>query len=964
MVLSQGRFSPAQQAIPAIAEEPARRSTALLAGTDGGFLKKKFLLCLFALLFSLPLLSFSFGKNKAVYRSLEWQVIETNDFLVYFTLGSESPAREAALIAEAAYGRLTKRLKVVPDEKIKIFIYRNRIDFEQTNITPELITEGVGGFTEPLKDRVVLPVFTNRDYFAHVIEHELTHRFQFEVLYGGFGKSYKLARSVLLPQWFMEGMADHEPVDEDRSVTDMLLRDATINNMTHSLDMLGGFSYSDGRNVVEMYKESKSFFDFISEKYGEEKIGAIMREFNVISMTCDQAIFNAVGVTQDELNLKWQYWLKDKYWAQAVGKQRASDFSSPLTGATRQMQVNNTAPAYSPDGSKVYYISDRNNYQSLRCLDLKNSYDFELIGYDFDSIAGSGGPAVSADGRFLVFAAKLAGKQQLRLYSLSDRRIITSFDCGLDAVYSPVFSGDRLIFAGEVKGTSDLYAARPDGSGFEQLTADRYDDSEPVVTDGGDSVFYVSRRGGKRLLVKLSGLLSGKRSEKVLTPASFNTINPCVGAGGKVLCSSDMNGIFDLYLFDPADAAFRQITSVSGGCFSPEYSPATGQVVFSYFEQGCNNLYRMKYPDETSLRRVAPAVASAEALVPEASEVKFGNLPSRKYEPAITPDVLFFLLGYDSSAGLMGGGITQASDLLGENSISVYGININGLQSGITAAYQNASGLPGFGLVFSSWRNYFEETGADKNPADYWIEDTALTIPLTFPVDRFRRFELFVSAGIETRSYSSGVPGDQYARPVSSAGMAWTEDHLAYNVTEPCSGGAFAARLVHGDYILGGAKRFTELDLERRDYFCVNRETLLANRFYAGISADTERNEYGLGGMFTLRGFPNNDMQGNNILLWNLEARITLIDNIDYGFAPLNWLLLKKIALGVFSDTGVVCDGFGGLAAGSFRNSVGLGLRVHVFPLMSAPVVLRLDLGRRTDRASEGIFYISLGHLY
>ncbi len=963
MVSSPELYSPVPPATPAIAGAPAKKNIALHAGIDGGCLKKNILLFLAVFLLALPVIAFSFGKNKVVYRKLEWQVLETNNFLVYYTIGSESPAREAALIAEGAYTRLSKRFKVIPEEKIKLFIYRNRIDFEQTNITSEIITEGVGGFTEPLKDRVVLPVFTNRDYFAHVIEHELTHRFQFEILYSGFGKSYKLVRSVLLPQWFMEGMADHEPFDEDKSVTDMLLRDAVTNNMTHPVDMLGGFSYSDGRNVVEMYKESKSFFDFIAEKYGEDKIGAIMREFYILSMTCDQALFNATGVTQDELNTKWQYWLKDKYWAQAVGRKRAGDFASPVTADTKQMQVHNTGAVFSPDGGKLFYISDRNNYQSIRCRELKTRSDYELIGYDFDSIAGAGGGlAVSPDGKHLAFAGKIAGKQMLRIFSTAGGSPIASFDCGLDAVYSPAFSGDRIIFAGEARGTSDLYSSRIDGSGLEQLTDDRYDDADPVPLDGGDSVVYVSRRGGKRVLVRLSGLLTGKKSEKVLTPASFDTINPCVVPGGKFLCSSDMNGIFDLYIFNPEAGSFLQVTSVSGGCFSPDFSVVSKNLVFSYYEQGCYNLYQMKYPEENLLKSVAPPDSKAPAE--ELPEVKFGNLISRKYEPALTPDVLFFLLGYDSSAGLMGGGITQASDLLGENSISIYGLDVNGLQTGITAAYQNTSGIPGFGLVFSSWRNFYAETASNGGPASYWIEDTALALPLYFPVDRFRRLEFFISAGVETKSYFDGIPGDQYVRPVNTIGAVWTEDRVSYNVTEPCSGSAFAAQIIHGDYVFGGAKRYTELDLERRDYICVNRETVLANRLYAGVSADTERGDFGLGGMLTLRGYPNNDMLGNNIFLWNLEARVTLIDNIDYGFPPSNWLLLKKIALGIFSDTGAAWDGYGLFPLSSLKNSVGIGLRVHVFPLMSTPVVLRLDLGRRTDTDSQGIFYVGVGHLF
>ncbi|MEI7904297.1 MAG: peptidase MA family metallohydrolase, partial [Candidatus Firestonebacteria bacterium] len=539
-------------------------------------MQKKIILFTAVLACSLSLQALSFGKNKVIYRGLEWRIIETGNFYVYYNTELEPLARDTALIAEGAYTRITKSLKVFPAEKIKLFIYKDHIDFEQTNITSELITEGVGGFTEPLKDRIVLPVYTSMNYYKHVIEHEFTHRLQFEVLFGGFGKSMKLARSLLIPLWFMEGMADHEAGENDAASANLLLRDAVINGRTHTLSYLGSFNYEDGRDVVLMYKEAKSFFDFVEQTYGEEKIGAVLREFYLVSITPEQAFFNILGVSLEELNKKWQYWLKEKYWAQAIGRKQGADYGAPATFDRQEMQVNNTRPVFSADGSKLYYISDRNNYSGLCELELKNNSRTELIGHEYDFLSNSGNAlAVSPDGKLLAFAARVAGKAQLHIYYFAERRVIKSFNCGLDGVYSPRFiSNSRLLFSGDMNGVSDIYSSDIAGGNLKKITEDAYDDSDPgelnveapfgVLMDSfsgpseAKDLIYVSERNLKRVLVQVSNFESKDRTEKVLTPGTFNTWSPVPLRDGRILCVSDLGGIQNIYIFDRAKQEFLQ----------------------------------------------------------------------------------------------------------------------------------------------------------------------------------------------------------------------------------------------------------------------------------------------------------------------------------------------------------------------------------------------------------------------
>ena len=126
-----------------------------------------------------------FSQNKVTYRTFDWQILETDNFELYFYPEEEDVVREAAFMAERAYKKVTKSIQVYPDAPVLLFLYRNHPEFEQTNIISGYIGEGTGGFTEALKDRISLPLVSSPRRVEEVITHEFVHRIQFEVLYGG-----------------------------------------------------------------------------------------------------------------------------------------------------------------------------------------------------------------------------------------------------------------------------------------------------------------------------------------------------------------------------------------------------------------------------------------------------------------------------------------------------------------------------------------------------------------------------------------------------------------------------------------------------------------------------------------------------------------------------------------------------------------------------------------------------------
>ena len=90
--------------------------------------------------------------------------------------------------------------------------------------------------------------------------HELTHIFQYHMLFGGRSGQGRGRRAP--PTWFMEGMASYMAKDE--SARDkMYLRDAVVNDRIPSVtsSLVGGFF---------AYRFGHAVFDYIEERWGKE----------------------------------------------------------------------------------------------------------------------------------------------------------------------------------------------------------------------------------------------------------------------------------------------------------------------------------------------------------------------------------------------------------------------------------------------------------------------------------------------------------------------------------------------------------------------------------------------------------------------------------------------------------------------------------------------------------------------
>ncbi|MEX1128928.1 MAG: hypothetical protein WEB50_10210, partial [Vicinamibacterales bacterium] len=180
-----------------------------------------------------------FGKNRIRYDDFKWKIYTTDHYEIYYYPELETHLERIASYAESAYQQVSADLKHDLAFRVPMVLYKTQSEFQQQNIEPMELPEGVLAFAEPYRDRMVLPIDEPSDSLYRLITHELTHIFEFDII----------PRSLLrrgLPLWVDEGLSDHmtgywNPFDL------MTVRDAAVSDNIPSMSDSQMQAFVDGR---------------------------------------------------------------------------------------------------------------------------------------------------------------------------------------------------------------------------------------------------------------------------------------------------------------------------------------------------------------------------------------------------------------------------------------------------------------------------------------------------------------------------------------------------------------------------------------------------------------------------------------------------------------------------------------------------------------------------------------------
>jgi dipeptidyl aminopeptidase/acylaminoacyl peptidase len=615
----------------------------------------------FLLLLSVPGLASAqyFGRNKVQYSTFDFKVIQTEHFDVYYYERERVAAMDAARMAERSYARLSKVLNHEFRERKPIILYASHSDFQQTNaLGPEPPSEGTGGVTDFQRNRAVMPFTGSYAEFEHVLQHEMSHQFQYDIWSRGrAGGGLSTIIAINPPLWFAEGMAEYLSIGPINPETAMWLRDASLEGSLPTIEQMTLDPYK-----YFPYRYGHALWSYIGERWGDEAVGAILKA--TLAGGVEGAFRRTIGLTLEQLSDQWRDAVQKKYLPEIGARAKARAVAEELLTEKRSEGTLHLAPALSPDGSQVAYFSEKDFYfVDLYLADgktgkvkrriLKSGVSSNYETYRFINSQANWSP----DGKYLAFAAKRGAQDDIVIVDVARNKEVKRIQVKLSGVTTPAWSpdGEQLVFTGYDGGLSDLFTVRRDGSGLRRLTQDKYADLHPVWSPDGHTIAFATDRGREtdfktlaigNMRIALYDVDTG--SIQVLDQMDKGkNVSPQWSPDGKSIAFvSDRNGVSNIFLYELGDRALYQLTDFYTGAqgitpLSPvlSWAPQADRLAFVYFEKSKYDVYTITNPRALKRQPYRQAVPDSSGLLASAAAVPVDTSHSLQVPEEVRPQV-------------------------------------------------------------------------------------------------------------------------------------------------------------------------------------------------------------------------------------------------------------------------------------------------------------------------------------
>ena len=392
------------------------------------------------------------------------------------------------------------------------------------------------------------------------------------------------------------------------------------------------------------------------------------------------------------------------------------------TGNSGRMNV---APAISPDGKHIAFLSEKSLFsidlfladaetgENIRRLSSKLTNE-DIDEYSFIESSG----AFSPDSRKFAFSVFSRGKSKLMVVDVESGKQLALEAMGdisefANIAWSP--DGETVAFSGLQNGYSDIYLYNLADKELTQLTDDGYSDYQPAFSRDGKRIVFstdrVSLQSDSRSVdIPMNIAVIDLQTREITNINVFqgaNNLNPQFSADdSQIYFLSNGDGFRNMYRYTLANGKVERLTQYFTGISGiTEYSPAlslsaNGDVLYSYFRNNGYSLYNAK-EDEFEAVEVDPYVVNFDAAMlppPENLGVDVVNanlsnfnlfqrigddrIASVGYKPNFKLDYLAnsgmgLAVGSRYGAGISSGIQGMFSDILGHNQIFA-ALSING----------------------------------------------------------------------------------------------------------------------------------------------------------------------------------------------------------------------------------------------------------------------------------------------
>src|SRR5690606_34944397 len=464
----------------------------------------------------------------------------------------------------------------------------------------------------------------------------------------------------------------------------------------------------------------QAFWSYIGSTYGDTVIVPLFKA--TAKYGYQAAIQRVFGYNEATLSRLWKNTIENAY------KPLLKDTSQTPIGKLIVDKNNagnmNVAPAISPDGKLIAFLSEKDLFsidlflaeaqtgKIIRKLTSKLTNN-HVDEFSFIESAGS----FSADSRKFAFSAFDEGRNKLIVVDVNNGKTLLAE--GMEEVgefsnitWSP--DGNSVIFAGLKQGQSDLYQYHFDTKKLDQLTNDAFSETQPAFSsDGRRIVFSYDKLStendvGVEINFNLAIMDLNTRSiENLPVFLEANNLNPQFSADdSEVYFLSNRDGFRNLYRYTITTNSTEQLTDYFTGISGiTEYSPALSvsrndDVLYSYYRAQKYSLYIAKGDEFSPVSVENDAIDFQAAMLPpfqsrgvdvvntnlmnfkRFSQIDSSRIKPIPYRPQFKLDYLASSGGGVAVGSRYGSGSSSGiqgifSDILGRNQIFA-GLAVNG----------------------------------------------------------------------------------------------------------------------------------------------------------------------------------------------------------------------------------------------------------------------------------------------
>jgi hypothetical protein len=868
-----------------------------------------------------------FGKNRIRYDDFKWKIYTTDHFEIYYYPEIEKHLERVASYAESAYQQVSADLKHDLAHKVPMVLYKTQSEFQQQNIEPTELPEGVLAFAEPYRDRMVMPIDEPSDALYRLITHELTHIFEFDII----------PRSLLrrgLPLWVDEGLSDHmtgywNPFDL------MTVRDAAITDNIPPMSDFQGQAFVDGRLP---YNLGHAAFEFIESRWGKEGLRQFLFALRKAVIGGGESAYEeAFKLKAEEFDEQFEKYLKDRF-KPFRDKERPADYGrdlAPKRNKTPYSVVVSIEP--SPSGEMMAVAAGNRKDQELDIV-LMSTKDSKVVhnltsgfnkdrGYEY--IVTPGGFRNNAvpwmswapSGDRIAYFVRTEKHKTLILQNVVTRKVDKRIELkSVDMPESPDISPDgrHVAFSALSGAIGDIFLVDVESGDLKNVTNDQFGDYAPTFSPDGKSLIYLARVSGNDKLFTLD-LATGKKTQLTFGThddggAQFMDANTIVFSSTATDPNQPIdpemarNGnIYNIWTLNLKNGELRQFTDTLTANVSPVIlnDGKTPRVAFvSYYkgEYGIHTLTR-----DQALHTVATADFGAPGPVIDFQPPLTHTLIQNNMRTKGTFEKLFLEgrppvnVGVTSGGDLFGGTQVTFTDVLGDKQFNMFAASVSQYRT-LSFSYINLSRRLQYALqAFSQTQFYYGYQPGLLYDYDYAYLDRDQAVATQtargatafgiYPLNRYARLQ--VSAGLlqfQQRYNEAGLQEladdfqeAQYGRTLFNSGnfmplgLEYIQETTVFREYGPLAGNTVRIGYEYAPSVGNLLSRQTA-ELDARYYMRIATNGVLALRARGFKSWGEFPGYMYFGGNSELRGYDYLEFLGNKAFFTNAELRFPLIE--------------------------------------------------------------------------------------